>query len=292
MTPFSYQRPTTLQDAFNLLERHGRSARLLAGGTDLIVQLRHRVAVPRVVIDLKHVAELAPAIVWSAGSVRINAGTVMADIIDDERMRRHFPAVTESAAAVGSVQIRHRATLAGNICNASPAADTVPALLVYGAQVAVAGRAGERLVPVADFLLGPRRTACGPNEIVTSVCLPVPLGPYGAAFARLTRRRGVDLATMNLCCGVDTNGTTTFAYGAVGPRAFLVSDDSGALADPNAAAAAKEAVLVSFAERATPISDIRGSAEYRRAMLPVLSRRTLTRACDRLEARRACPTAR
>lgn len=285
MMPFSYERPTTLGDAFAVLEKHGQSARLLAGGTDLIVQLRHRVAQPEVVIDLKRVAELAPAIIWSAGSVRINAGTVMADIIDDERMRRHFPAVTESAATVGSVQIRYRATLAGNICNASPAADTVPALLVYGAAVAVAGPEGERLIPVADFLLGPRRTACGPNEIVTAVWLPMPREPYGAAFARLTRRRGVDLATLNLCCGVDTDGVSTFAYGAVGPRAFLVSDDSGVLADPNAAAAAKDAVLASLAAQATPISDVRGSAEYRRAMLLVLSRRTLRLACDRLGVR-------
>jgi CO/xanthine dehydrogenase FAD-binding subunit len=285
MMPFTYERPTTLADAFTLLDEHGPAARLLAGGTDLLVQLRHRVARPEVVIDLKRVAELAPAIDWTADSVRINAGTVMADIIDDERIRRQFPALIESAATVGSIQIRHRATLAGNICNASPAADTVPALLVYGAVVAVAGPAGERLVPVADFLLGPRRTACGRSEIVTSVSLPVSGDPYGAAFARLTRRRGVDLATLNLCCGVDTGGVTRFAYGAVGPRAFLVTDDSGVLADPTASTVDKEAVLASFVAQATPITDVRGSAEYRRAMLLVLSRRALKVACDRLGAR-------
>ena len=155
----------------------------------------------------------------------------MADIADDQRVRRHFPALVDAARVVGSVQIRNRATLAGNICNASPAADTAPALLVYRAIVNIAGPRGSRRVAVEDFITGPRRTVLDGAEIVTSIDLPIPARGTGAAFGRVTRRYGVDLASVNLCCLVTAAGETRFAFGAVGPRPFLVRDESGALAN-------------------------------------------------------------
>ena len=139
MHTFAYARPATLAEAVALLEAHGPDARLLAGGTDLVIRLRDGTARPVVVVDVKRIAELRPAIREADGRVTISATSVMTDIAADERVRRHFPALVEAAAVVGSVQIRNRATLAGNICNASPAADTAPSLLVYGATVVAAG---------------------------------------------------------------------------------------------------------------------------------------------------------
>src|SRR5262249_46279002 len=154
----------------------------------------------------------------------------------------HFPALVESAAVVGSVQIRNRATLAGNICNASPAADTAPALLVYRATVNLVSASASRGGALTAFFERPGRTGMRQGELVASIDLPVPAARAGAAFGRITRRYGVDLATINLCCRVDVSGETRFAYGAVGPRPFLVTDPSGVLSSASAGAEEKTAV--------------------------------------------------
>src|ERR1700674_4582366 len=224
MQPFAYSRPATLSEALTLLDEHGPEATLLAGGTDLVVALRNRTLRPKVVIDLKRVAELQPSISDSDGWMTISAATVLTEISEDQRIRAHFPALVDAALTVGSAQIRNRATLTGNICHASPAADTAPALLVYGALVNVASVHGTRQVNLGDFFVGPRQTVLQRGELVTSIDLPVTAARRAATFARITRRRGVDLATIGLCCLVESSGRTQFAYGAAGPRPFLVSD--------------------------------------------------------------------
>lgn len=284
MNPFQYARPDTVAEAQTLLAESGPEASLLAGGTDLLVNLRNRRVQPRVIIDLKRVAELTPRIEEADGALRISATAVMTDVIGDERIRRYYPALVEAAAVVGSIQIRNRATLAGNVCNASPAADTVPALLVYGAELTLASLSATRRLPLDDFLVGRGETVLEPGEIVTAISLPIPSRPVGATFGRMTRRRGVDLATINLCCLVDSDGTTTFAYGAVGPRPFLVRDHSGLLADRGADERDRKAALREMTSHASPITDVRASAEYRQAMLDVMSGRALDKAIDRLAA--------
>jgi CO/xanthine dehydrogenase FAD-binding subunit len=282
MLPFAYARPAMLSDALALLEEYGADGCLLAGGTDLVVELRNRAIRPRIVIDLKRVAELSPSISETGNRLRISATTLMADIEADAHVRARFPALVEAASTVGSIQIRNRATLAGNICHASPAADTAPALLVYGAEVNVASVRGTRRLPLTEFFLGPGKTALQAGELVTSIDMRLSKERHGAAFGRLTRRHGVDLATINLCCRVDASGRTQFAYGAVGPRPFLVADESRVLADPKASDAARDKVLLRLLTQASPISDVRGSREYRAAMLLVMSRRALRTAIDRL----------
>jgi carbon-monoxide dehydrogenase medium subunit len=170
----------------------------------------------------------------------------------------------------------------GNICHASPAADTVPALLIYGAEVNISRAQGTRRMPLAEFLVGPGRTALERGELVTSIDLPVRPPGHREAFAKVTRRRGVDLATVNLACMVDAEGRTQFAYGAVGPRAFLVADESGVLADLSAPEATRERVLSDLLAHASPISDVRASREYREAMLQVMSLRLLRNCLSRL----------
>lgn len=282
MRPFHYARPARLGEVLALLEEYGTDASLLAGGTDLLVRLRTGKARPRLLVDLKKVETLRSDVVQCGGCLRIGALAVMADLIQDDRLRRHFPALVEAAGTVGSVQIRNRATLAGNICNASPAADTAPALLVYRAVANLISTAGSRRVPVSEFFTGPGRTVLGRAEIVESLELPLPAGPAGAAFVRLTRRRGVDLASVSVCCLVTPAGGVRFALGAVGPRPFLVEDQSGVWVDPQSNTPAVDDALRRVIAQASPISDVRASREYRLAMLVVLSRRALLAAADRL----------
>lgn len=283
MNRFRYVRPDTVAEAVALLEEYGSEARLLAGGTDLVIELRNHWVEPKIVIDVKRIPEMAPAIVDRDGFLSISAGTVMADIVANEQVRRYFPALAEAADVVGSVQIRARATLAGNICNGSPAADTTPPLLVFGAVVIAASPDGIRRIDIDDFVVGPGETALEDNEMVLAIDLPIPEHPYGSAYQRLTRRRGTDLASITLCCGVGPDGVTRLAYGSVGPRAFLVTEKTGALADPTVPIAAKAELLDGMFHLATPsLRSMRASPEYRIAMLRVLGARALETAIERL----------
>jgi CO/xanthine dehydrogenase FAD-binding subunit len=283
MRAFAYKRPTSLGEAFALLAELGPDARLLAGGTDLIIRLRDGSIRPQVVVDVKGIAELDGAIREADGRLTIGARTVMTDLVADERIRRDYAALAEAAAVVGSVQIRNRATLAGNICNASPAADTAPALLVYGATVVATGPAGTRRIPIDAFFVRSGFTTLGPDELVRAIELPLPTGRRGAVHVRRTRRRGHDLASVTLACQVDEAGLTRLAYGSLGPRPIVVTDETGLLADPRASDPAKlERLEALFVDASPSPRSMRASPEYRLAMLRVLGLRAVASATARL----------
>jgi carbon-monoxide dehydrogenase medium subunit len=283
MRRFVYERPSSLADATEVLAALGERASILAGGTDLVVGLRDGSIEPAVVVDIKRVADFAgETIVEAPGGLRFNALATMGQIERDPRVLAHLPALAEAARVVGSVQIRNRATLAGNICNGSPAADTAPPLLVYGATVHVAGSDGERSVPIDAFIVGPRQVDLGPGELVSAITVPLPADGVGSAYTRLVRRWGTDLASVTMCASVDAGLTSRLSYGSVGPRAFLVSDDSGVLADAGAAPDARDAVLEELLDQASPSPrSIRASPDYRLAMLRVLARRVVNTALER-----------
>jgi CO/xanthine dehydrogenase FAD-binding subunit len=283
MQPFAYERPSNLTDAIELLVTHGTAARPLAGGTDLIIRLRDRSIAAEVVVDVKRVPELAPGLRRQGDRLVIGANTVMTDIAADPTVRERFAALAEAAEVVGSVQIRNRATLAGNLCNASPAADTAPPLLVYGAEVVVAGPDGTRRIPIDDWFVRSGVTTLRGGELVTAIVLPLVDGPCGSTHVRRTRRRGHDLASVTLACAVRPDGSASVAYGSVGPRPWLVRDDSGTLGDPRASAEARLSVLDRlFAAAAPSPTSMRASPEYRLAMLRVLGMRALDMAHVRL----------
>ncbi len=284
MEPFIYARPTSLREAVALLDRHGPEARLLAGGTDLVIRLRDGTLQPTVVIDLKRVTDLQSGIREEAGGgLSIAATTVMTDIAAHPAIQRDFEALAEAAAVVGSVQIRNRATLGGNLCNASPAADTAPPLLVYGAMVVTAGPTGVRRLPLDELFVRSGVTTLGRGELVTSIELPPPAGPRGAVHLRRTRRRGHDLASVTLSCLVDDAGVTRIAYGSVGPRSVLAIDDSGVLSDPDAPDSLRLPVLERMLAHASPSPrSMRAGPEYRLAMLRVLALRGVRIARERL----------
>jgi CO/xanthine dehydrogenase FAD-binding subunit len=283
MRTFAYERPSHIDEAVALLEDAGPEARPLAGGTDLIIRLRDGTIRPTTVVDVKGIAEIDAEIGDRDGELRIGALTVMTDITEDPRVRRDYRALADGAAVVGSVQIRNRATLAGNICNASPAADTAPALLVYGARVVVVGPGGARSIPIDEVFVRSGVTTLARAELVTSIELPRPLCPVGAVHVRRTRRRGHDLASVTLACAVAADGVTRIGYGSLGPRPLLVVDRTGLLADPTASDVAKMQLLEEMFVGASPSpGSMRASPTYRLAMLHLLGLRAVAIAIARL----------
>jgi carbon-monoxide dehydrogenase medium subunit len=286
MRAFAYERPTSLADALAVLADPGADARLLAGGTDLIIRIRDGSIRPRTVVDVKRIEELERGIRDDGDRLTIGARTVMTDLLRDPRIRSDYEALAEGAAVVGSVQIRNRATLAGNICNASPAADTVPALLAFDARVVAVGPAGQRTIPLDSFLVRSGVTTLALGELVAAIELPKPTIARGSVHVRRTRRRGHDLASVTLACVVEAGGVTRIAYGSLGPRPLLAVDETGLLADPSGADEAKLARLDQLFIDARPSpTSMRASPDYRLAMLRVLGMRAVGTAIDRLAAR-------
>lgn len=285
MRPFTYARPDTLSDAIALLVESGSDARVLAGGTDLVIRLRDGSVRPAVVVDVKRVPELAPGIRVESGTVVIGAATTMTELAAHPLVRRDLAGLAEAAAVVGSVQIRNRATIAGNLCNASPAADTAPSLLVHGAVIVAAGPTGLRRIPLDDFFVRSGVTTLAPGELVVAVEIPSPGSRIASAHQRRTRRRGHDLASVTLACGVDAAGVTRIAYGSVGPRPLLRTDPTGVLADPASPEAARDGLFEAiFADASPSPRSMRAGPDYRLAMLRVLGRRALALAQTRLAA--------
>jgi CO/xanthine dehydrogenase FAD-binding subunit len=288
VTPgFDYARPTNLADAIALLEDRGQKADPLAGGTDLGVALRHGTTRPDLVVDLKGVAELAPAIEWKDGMLVINANTPMIDIEHDETIGRRMAGLVESAGVVGSVQIRNRATLAGNLCNASPAADTPPMLMALNASVVVVGPRGERRIAIDEFLTGYRQTVLRPGDVVAALDIPEPGPRAGTAFLKLGVRRAMEISIVcagaRLELGEDGDiAAVGIGLGSVAPTTIRPIRSEGVLLGSRPT----PAIFAEAGERAlaacSPIDDLRATAEYRRGMVPVLVRRALEMALDRV----------
>jgi len=281
MRAFDYERPDRLADALALMADGG--ARPLAGGTDLVIRIRDGSIAPATVVDVKGIGEFSRDIRIEDGWLRIGARTTMTDLLRDERIRRDYTALAEAAAYVGSVQIRNRATLAGNICNASPAADTAPALLAFEARVVAVGQRGRRVIPLDDFFVRSGVTTLAPGDLVEAIEMPVRSGRRGSVHARRTRRRGHDLASVTLAVAIDVEGVTRVSYGSVGPRPVLAIDDTGLLADPAADEdAVRDRLDEMFAAAAPSPTSMRASPEYRLAMLRVMGLRAVRDARKRI----------
>lgn len=281
-----YCRPTNLAGVLATLAEEGDGAHLLVGGTDLLIAYRHLDIEPRVFVDLKGADDLPEPIVVDDDGIQVGPTLTMRQVADHPQVRAWYPALVEAARVVGSIAIRNRATLVGNICNASPAADTAPALLAHRATVTLASLEGERTVPLADFFLGPRSTRCEPGDIVVRIDLPRPEQRSSSAFERLTRRRGVDLASVSVAARVDDDGSVTLGLGAVAPRPLVSGPGRPVDARDDAAVASVVDELVAVA---TPISDVRANQDYRTAMLRVLTTRAIRTAAGRRTTKELVP---
>jgi carbon-monoxide dehydrogenase medium subunit len=282
-----FHSPASIDEALALLEADP-GARLLAGGTDLVVQMRGGRIAPGAVIDLKRIAELSGVREEGAGFV-IGAATPCTALLDHTGLAAAWPGVVEAANLIGSVQVRNRATIAGNLCNASPAADSVPALIAAGAVALVVGPNGRRELAVEAVPAGPGRTTLAPGELITAIRLPARPAHGGDAYQRLIPRTEMDIAVVGvgvaLTLAVDgTCASARVAAGAVGPTALLVADAGAALVgrafDEDALAAMAAAVRAAC----RPIDDKRGTADYRVAMAGVIARRVVLKARDRAGA--------
>jgi CO/xanthine dehydrogenase FAD-binding subunit len=284
---FEYLVPTSMQQALEWLNTHRGRARVLAGGTDLYLRLRKGVFLPDYVIDLKRVPSLDAITPNRGGGVQIGPTTLQDDVARSSLIQQLYPALAEAASWVGSVQTRNRATVVGNLCNASPAADTAPALLSYGAQVKIASAQGERTIPLEEFFVGPGKTALQDNELMAEIILPAPQPHSGAAFFRRTRT-AMDIAVV---CGAAmlqlSNGTcqnARIALGAVGPIPLRATRAEAALRGQTLTEQVVEDASRIASEEARPIDDVRSTAEYRREMVRVLTGRSLRQALERARA--------
>jgi carbon-monoxide dehydrogenase medium subunit len=285
MKNFEYFEPKTIEEASGLLIEHGDKAKLLAGGTDLLPILKEGEVTAQYIISLEKIANLSGISYDDEGGLLIGALTKIRDIEKSDIIREKYVALSEAAGVIGSVQIRNLGTIGGNICHASPAADTAPALLVYGAMVKIAGKNGGRTIPIEDFHIGPGKTALEKGEIVTSFILPPQKSHCGANYIKLAIRRLMDLAFVGVAASVTMdNGMISdvkIGLGAVAPKPIRATNAEEILRGKAFDKDTLEKAGDAASQQASPISDLRASADYRRRMVKVLTMRALQKAIER-----------
>ena len=287
MPTMTFHAPETVPQAIGLLAADA-GARVLAGGTDLIVQMRSGRVTPSAVIDLKRIPELT-GVREDAGGFVIGAATRCTALGEHAGLAKAWPGVVEAANLIGSVQVRNRATVAGNLCNASPAADSVPAMIAAGAVAVVAGAGGLREVPVEQIPQAPGRTSLAPGEFLVAIKLPARPVRGGSAYERLTPRTEMDIAIVGVGVSLVLDGeggcvSARVSLGAVGPVALLVAEAGAALAGSRFEEAALDRMAEAVRAACNPIDDKRGTIAYRTAMAAVLARRVTQIARNRAGA--------
>ena len=286
MRSFEYYAPRSLKEALSLLENRRGEAKVLAGGTDLIVQMKDGRARPTVILDAKKVPELN-RLEWNEeGTLHIGAAVPLSKIAAFPPVMERFGILYQACSIIGSLQLRNRGTIGGNICNAAPSADTAPPLLCLGAKAIVAKLGGTRIVPLGSFFHGPGMTELAPNELLVELEITALPPRSSGCYLRHTPRQDMDIAVVgvasflvlatkkNLC------QEARIALGAVAPTPIRVPQAEAILAGRVLTEEAIEETAEKAAEAARPISDVRGSAEYRKEIVKVLARRTLKRAWE------------
>jgi carbon-monoxide dehydrogenase medium subunit len=284
---FELALPESLDDCLRLLAQRGPETKLLAGGTDLLPQMKNSVIMPKRVIDLSGVARVK-ILECDAKGLRIGAAVPARQVEQDPRVRNGYAAVAESAALLGSVQVRNLATVGGNICNAAPSADMAPPLVALEAQAVIAGPTGERRVPLSDFFTGVRKTVVGPDELLVEIFVPAP-GPHsGGCYIRHTPRRELDIAVVGVASQVtvanEVCAKARISLAAVSPTPVRATAAETALEGKPLTPELIERAADLAGQAANPISDQRGSADFRRHLVRILTRRTLTTALARAGA--------
>ena len=276
MKAFDYFSPGELEEATRILADYGPEGRALAGGTDLLIRLKRRQWQVRGVVSLKRIATLRHLSL--NGELRLGARVSLNDLIRSPLILEHFPVLAETAGTMAGVQVRSLATVGGNICNASPAADMAPPLIALDARVVIVGRDGERVAPLDEFFIGPGKSVLTPGELVRELAVPHD-DSTRVAYTKLEHREAMDIAIAGVGVSIKTEAQycrdVRIVLGAVAPtplRARQAEDflRGSELTEENIREAARIA-----AREAKPIDDVRGSAWYRREMVEVLTRRIL-----------------
>jgi CO/xanthine dehydrogenase FAD-binding subunit len=283
---FSYLIPKTLKEACIMLAEHEDKARILAGGTDLLIKMKHRIVQPEYIIGISNIPH-TDYIRIDHEQLVIGANAKISAVGQHPQIQRYFPALAYAASVTATVQIRNMGTVVGNLCNASPAADTATPLLVYDARVVIMHPAGERILPLDEFFRGPGVTALESGEIVKELILPLTPERSGSNYQKLSARSKVDIAAIGVSAFLLADDTETviqarIAIGAVAPLPKRVTRAEKSLEGKKLTQAlVKKAAQISMDE-AAPITDIRATALYRKKMVDVLTRRALSNSIDQI----------
>ena len=287
---FDYAAPDSLAEAVQLLSTHS-GAMPFAGGTDLLVQLRSGGRETGLVIDVKRISELNELSCHRTGGLKLGAAVPCCRVYENAAVRKAYPALAEVASLIGGVQIQSRASIGGNLCNATPSADSVPVLIVLQAECRIAGPAGAREIDVEDFCTGPGRNVLQPGELLVSLQLPPPQPHSGAHYLRFTPRNEMDIAVAGAAAAVVIEKGAfrwaRIALAAVAPTPLLVREAGEWLVGKPVNAESIHAAAEIARDAAKPITDMRGTAEFRRHLCGVLTRRALEAAVQRARKGRA-----
>ena len=290
MEQIRYEAPRSIGEAVELLKSgNGADARVLAGGTDLLVQMQLGLRSPGLVVDVKRIPELISTALDDQ-ELRLGASVCAAQIVENKQIGELYPGLVEATDLIGSTQIQGRASLGGNLCNGSPAADTVPALIALAAEAVVAGPAGQRSVPVESFITGPGETVLRDGELVVELRIAKPAPRSGDAYLRFIPRTEMDIAVVGAGVNLtlDADGTCTAArvsLGAVAPTPLVVPEAAAALIGTRIDEQALLRAADAASAAANPIDDKRGTVAYRRKIAGVLTRRSAAIAAERARER-------
>jgi carbon-monoxide dehydrogenase medium subunit len=283
---FEYHQPGSLREIFEVLDHYGARARVLAGGTDLLVTMKKKTVTPEHVVALEGIPELTE-IINSHNRISIGSMVTAATLAHSHTITEILPVLGHGAGCLGSPQVRNRATIGGNLCTARPAADLPPPLLALGAQVVLESGVGKRIVPLDLFFLGPGQTVARPEEVMTAVVVDQPEPGTGGGYVKLGLRRALEISLVNVAAVItmESDGRTIKAarvtLGAVAPTPIRSPGAEKVLVGSKAGHDVFEKAGLEAAQDAQPITDHRGSAEYRREMVAVLTGRALQQAWER-----------
>jgi len=284
-----YEAPDTIDAAVQLLAAADAGARVLAGGTDLLVQMREDMVEPTLLLDIKRIAETRDISVGT-DEVRIGAAVTGAELGEHDELKALWPGVVEAVNLIGSAQVQGRATVGGNLCNASPAADSVPAMIAARARIAIAGSDGQRDVAAEDFLTGPGTTVLAPGEFVVAIVLPRPAARTADAYLRFIPRTEMDIAVVGAGAALTLAedgacSAVRLALGAVAPTPRLVAEASDILVGNKLDDGVLDALAAAASATCDPIDDKRGTIVFRTKVSGVLARRVVTAAWQRAEGK-------
>jgi carbon-monoxide dehydrogenase medium subunit len=278
MKRFEYFEPRSLPEAVALLVRYGGRAQPLAGGTDLLVELKEQLRHADCVVNIKKIPGIDELRFDPRQGLRIGALATTRDIELSSVAQKHFPSLVQAVRELGSIQVRNRATVIGNVCRASPSADTLPPLIADQASVFIRGEHGERSLPLEEFFTGPGKTVLRPGELVTEIVVPAPAPHTGKVYIKHGRRKAMELATVGVAVTATRDGDVRIALGAVAPTVIRARKAERMLSGKRIDGALIEAAARAATEEASPISNVRASAAYRREMVRVLTKRALQQA--------------
>lgn len=287
MLSFDYVKPNSVNEAVSLLEEKGDSAKALAGGTDLLVQLRGgRYQVDRLV-DIKDIPELQEISFDLNGGLCLGASVPCYKVYSDKNISRAYPGLIDAASLIGGIQIQGRASIGGNLCNAAPSGDTIPSLIAHGASCLIVGPAGTRSVPVELFCTAPGKTTLQSGELLVSLRLPPPEKYFGSSYLRFIPRNEMDIAVVGVGASVVLDSdkkrflSSRIALASVAPTPLFIELASEALNGKEISEGAIADASVIAMNSIRPITDMRGPAEFRKHLVGVLTRRALERAIGR-----------